>query len=263
MRKQKTYEQINREMWMVVGIAGALVLVAVFMPFVLTKMQAPFGWEIDFTQTGQIGDTIGGITAPFMALMAGVMVFASFRAQIQANRMQWEEITRIKNNEQLALLAKMSFKNHEESINAMERLNLHAVLIRLAKEQNPHDPATFILQKPKIEEYRKKNNRDLESILEQSHFHVAYFLNPISEIYKIADKADIEFSGSLNYLFYEYEHSKLFGLLAYIGLTITKLDEMESSGLKGDKIDFIKTHLGNLHGKLSTTLLHKSPHSKE
>ncbi|TJY37929.1 hypothetical protein [Pontimicrobium aquaticum] len=51
----------------------------------------PAIWNgFDFTQTGQIGDTIGGITAPIINLLGAILVYLSFQAQIKANRIQFE-----------------------------------------------------------------------------------------------------------------------------------------------------------------------------
>jgi hypothetical protein len=40
---------------------------------------------LDFTQTGQIGDTIGGITAPMANLLGAILVYLALKAQIEAN----------------------------------------------------------------------------------------------------------------------------------------------------------------------------------
>ncbi len=42
----------------------------------------------DFSNTGQIGDTIGGITAPIINLLGAFLVYLSFEAQVRANKIQ-------------------------------------------------------------------------------------------------------------------------------------------------------------------------------
>lgn len=42
----------------------------------------------DFSQSGQIGGTIGGITSPFINLLGAVLVYLSFKQQINANKIQ-------------------------------------------------------------------------------------------------------------------------------------------------------------------------------
>ena len=57
------------------------------LPAVLTS-----GSIIDFTETGQIGDTIGGIMGPFVAMMAAYLTFIAFWVQKQANDAQRQDI---------------------------------------------------------------------------------------------------------------------------------------------------------------------------
>lgn len=47
---------------------------------------------IDFTSTGDIGDTIGGITAPFIGILGAILVFLALNAQVQANIIIQEQI---------------------------------------------------------------------------------------------------------------------------------------------------------------------------
>jgi hypothetical protein len=44
--------------------------------------------ELDFSNTGQIGDTIGGIMNPFVALVGILLTFLAFYMQIKANQIQ-------------------------------------------------------------------------------------------------------------------------------------------------------------------------------
>ena len=70
----------TRSFWLLIVIA-CLVLC---LPVILTQPTI-FGSDFDFTNSGQIGDTIGGITAPFFNLIAAVLIFLSFREQVKAN----------------------------------------------------------------------------------------------------------------------------------------------------------------------------------
>lgn len=88
---QKSYEEnikkTNRWTFRIL-VLGLLSLAT---PWLFTAFEAPFS-SLDFTQTGQIGDTIGGITAPFLSLVGSFLVFLSFRAQIDMNRIQFAAI---------------------------------------------------------------------------------------------------------------------------------------------------------------------------
>jgi hypothetical protein len=54
----------------------------------------------DFSETGQIGDTIGGIMGPFINLFAAVLVFISFKEQVKANHIQSKALQEEKTSNQ-------------------------------------------------------------------------------------------------------------------------------------------------------------------
>lgn len=64
----------------------AMALVYLVIPSILTAIKNPFG--LDFTSTGQIGDTIGGITSPIIAMVAAFLTFLAFWVQFQSNKKQ-------------------------------------------------------------------------------------------------------------------------------------------------------------------------------
>lgn len=48
--------------------------------------------KLDFRNTGQIGDTIGGIMGPFVAIAAAILTFLAFWVQFKANEQQRKDI---------------------------------------------------------------------------------------------------------------------------------------------------------------------------
>lgn len=76
-------------------IAGAIILIA--MPILVTQLN----WFLDFskTETGVIGDTIGGITSPVIGVISALLIYFSFRAQVNANRIIQKQITEQKKDE--------------------------------------------------------------------------------------------------------------------------------------------------------------------
>lgn len=46
--------------------------------------------RLDFTETGQIGDTIGGLMGPFIAMAGVFLTFVAFLMQVRANEIQRE-----------------------------------------------------------------------------------------------------------------------------------------------------------------------------
>lgn len=68
----------------IVGIVALLPL-----PYLLTHNQ---WFEIDFSKTGGVGDTIGGILTPFITIAATILTFFAFWIQFKANFQQREDI---------------------------------------------------------------------------------------------------------------------------------------------------------------------------
>ena len=107
-------------------------LLMIVSPILLTL--PTFSSYFDFSKTGQIGDTIGGITAPVVNFLGAVLVYISFKSQQRANEQQWSVIqldNKIKNwNKMLDKLENLSLdlfkKNVEgdsEFYNFVERLS--------------------------------------------------------------------------------------------------------------------------------------------
>ena len=61
------------------------IVFSIISPFIFTRSNW-FG--IDFSETGQIGDTIGGITSPFIGIAAVLITGLAFYAQYRANQIQ-------------------------------------------------------------------------------------------------------------------------------------------------------------------------------
>ena len=76
----KSYLWLQRNsMWILCG----LIIFAFVSPWLFTR-----GWtKIDFSNTGQIGDTIGGLTAPFINLLSAILVYLAFKEQIESNNL--------------------------------------------------------------------------------------------------------------------------------------------------------------------------------
>lgn len=75
----------DKTFWIIFGTFAGLILVILSFPILFTK----FSWfDLDFTNTGQIGDTIGGIMGPFIAIAAAILTFFAFWVQFVANETQ-------------------------------------------------------------------------------------------------------------------------------------------------------------------------------
>ncbi len=60
-------------------------LIILTLPYIFTR-EAIYG--ISFMNTGNIGDTIGGITAPFVGLVSIILLYITLREQLKINRKQ-------------------------------------------------------------------------------------------------------------------------------------------------------------------------------
>src|ERR1051326_2868234 len=75
--------------WVYVGVFTILIAGICFLPYLFTSRS----WcGLDFTSTGQIGDTLGGIMGPFIAIAASVLTFIAFWVQYKANEQQRQDI---------------------------------------------------------------------------------------------------------------------------------------------------------------------------
>lgn len=72
-------------------LAGLLFVFAPFSPYLFTN--AAFSKYYDFTNTGQIGDTIGGLMSPFINLSAVIVTGLAFYMQYRANKLQVQIFT--------------------------------------------------------------------------------------------------------------------------------------------------------------------------
>ena len=84
INKEQTFTKAS---WALFIIAIMLLLFSFFAPILFTNNYSKW----DFTQTGQIGDTIGGIMNPFIAIGGVIATFLAFFMQIQANKIQREQ----------------------------------------------------------------------------------------------------------------------------------------------------------------------------
>lgn len=85
--KKKQIRKILGYGWILLALG---ILTIIFIPLLLTS--SFFVNRFDLYYTGQIGDTIGGTTAPFMNLIGAGLVFLALRAQVKANELVQDQI---------------------------------------------------------------------------------------------------------------------------------------------------------------------------
>ncbi len=70
-------------------ITVVILIFLCFLPFLLTHHGPKL---LDFSHTGEIGDTIGGTMSPFVAIFAAILTFLAFWVQYNANEQQRHDI---------------------------------------------------------------------------------------------------------------------------------------------------------------------------
>ena len=88
--EEKQQPMITTLTWWLIGIAIAILIFSFVAPMLFTNYSSSF----DFTQTGQIGDTLGGTMSPFIAIAGILVTFVAFYIQVLANKQQREQFAK-------------------------------------------------------------------------------------------------------------------------------------------------------------------------
>jgi len=88
--------------------AGTLILLSIFSPLIF-KNDEIFDWMGLGNTTAEIGDAIGGISAPFIGVLTAFLVYKSFEAQIIANKDQLKLIEKSHNDQMNIITQEMSY----------------------------------------------------------------------------------------------------------------------------------------------------------
>lgn len=105
-------KSLNKISYILAGFSILMIILSCFAPVIFTQCSS----LVDFTGTGQIGDTIGGTMSPVVAIAGVFMTFIAFLMQINANRIQSEQLKKSFN---LSLL-----ENRIESRNALQLMSV-------------------------------------------------------------------------------------------------------------------------------------------
>ncbi|MBN8674621.1 MAG: putative phage abortive infection protein [Chitinophagales bacterium] len=89
----KQEKKIFEKLWFWFLVFLLLIFLVCFFPYLFTSRSF---FSLDFNKTGPIGDTIGGIMGPFIAIIAAFLTFIAFWVQYQFNK---EQINRFDSQE--------------------------------------------------------------------------------------------------------------------------------------------------------------------
>ncbi len=102
--------------------ASLLVIIVVLFSLVFLFTRPAIFPFLSLTDTGEIGDTIGGITSPVINLIAAYLVYVSFLAQVKANKKQLEISTKQFETLEKEILESSRDRNYEVVLNLFKDL---------------------------------------------------------------------------------------------------------------------------------------------
>jgi hypothetical protein len=159
--------------WTNIAILSAIILILFLSLFLATRPN--FISAFDFSDTGNIGDTIGGITAPIINIIGAYLVYISFMAQIKANKIQFDMLKDERQNRELE-------RNFEITLNLF--LNLKEDFSKLRYNQYTSSGAINSF----INELKNRPKEELNNITAKNLFNDFYFL--INHYYLILHRID-------------------------------------------------------------------------
>lgn len=181
-------------------------------------------WDtFDYSNTGEIGDTIGGITAPVINLIGAILIFISFKAQINANEIQTDLINKELENQkqdrnfqvtfELFKMLKEDFNNLSfKEYEGHSALNVFANEVKKVKDKNAFsnhskkpiyhewkfliNEYNLILFHIESSEFRSKEKEKIKKVVKSFfHTHLSYPTGILKEYlikYKISSGAIIK-----------------------------------------------------------------------
>ena len=171
MKEDKKVQELDWISKLLILVALLFVILSFLMPYLLTQFSL---FKIDLSETGSIGDTIGGIMNPFVAIGGIIITFLAFYMQFKANHLQRELF-----NEQIKK-EKDQFREEQNSQQATfinnQFENQFYEMIKLHKD-NVNDIFVNIIR-------INKNNRAEYQLFGRKNFE--FFVDEVEIAYKVA-----------------------------------------------------------------------------
>lgn len=116
MKDKKTNYKLEKIEILIIRISVILLIFAFFAPalFVNNSLDG-----FDFTESGQIGDTLGGIMNPFIALAGVLLTFLAFYIQFKANKQQKELFRKELDSNKFESQFYEMLRLHKENVNEL------------------------------------------------------------------------------------------------------------------------------------------------
>jgi len=145
------------------AVAIACVVFALFAPSIFTRHG-----NLDFRNTGQIGDTIGGIMSPFIAIAGVIVAYLAFRMQKDANDIIVKQFNdTISNDKQIEETKRRRTIELmiSDTNNSLKDIELRSKEIHSFADEINKDPfQTRILKRTPVSIYSRMNRFDRETL---------------------------------------------------------------------------------------------------
>lgn len=199
--------------------------------------------EFNVSTTGQIGDTVGGTTAPYIALLAGFLTFIAFWAQLRANAQVRDQFEIQQFESQYFEMIRL----HKENINDMKITGYHYLnSVTVTEGVDPIEKTLTRTETERIIEGRKvfvTMVTELNACFEFCKAYSAKFKMQESELNKLAYR--IFFFGSFSDLVTSAIHAEFVAFCKVELKKIRRQHRSSSGGVKKFKVDgkMIRVHI--------------------
>lgn len=186
------FKKLNMKKITAIYLVIILSLIIIVIPIILTLPS--FNKLFDLSDKGEIGDTLGGITSPFINSIAAILVFIAFKEQVRSNDLIKEQLY---------------FQHIQDQINRLEdnSLNLSKIHEDISKEitYSIRDCEDIIGYKPP---YSIKLS---EQLLNQILYSTTIFNQTLSMIEKLENDKDFLYNklGILYKILYKDYYCKI------------------------------------------------------
>ncbi len=230
-------------------VFGIIVLAVILPTTLLTTFHCPFfGLNTDFTETGQIGDTIGGITAPIVGLLSIWLLYKTFGEQQKFNARQEE----FQNQQQ-------KFNKEQVRLNQkqlrVDNYNLYINLHNLLHENIDSILVTYMDNKQSIGfEVFMDLNKDFKISVKEFNNIVCQLKNLdhlIEKFLQINHRSDIEYANRK--VFYENTIKyidKINSYYNYLSGDELKIEDIEKESFESKQVACLKNEIEALNTKL-------------
>ena len=110
--------QLDWKIYFLLVLAFATIVLAFISPFILTRPSVTN--DFDFSTSGQIGDTIGGLMNPFIALAGVIVTGLAFYIQYKANQQQRELFLKEQSENKRQLQEQIDNQNKQNQLQQFE-----------------------------------------------------------------------------------------------------------------------------------------------